>query len=278
MTAEGIAILSSQFRRLCFPAKFAHGRRADERAASGSVSVKIWGEISMLKFYFNGAPNPNKVALFLEDSGLPYELVPVDTRKGEQFKPEFLKVNPNGKVPAIDDDGVFVFDSNAILLYLAEKTGKFLPPNTPANRAQLLSWLMFIATGIGPYSGQAVHFKHYAPRNLGKGLDYAHNRYQYEAHRHYRILEDHLAGHRYMVGDTYTIVDMALWGWARLAPFVLGDDVYTKYPNVKRLVDEVAGRPAAARAIALKDKFTFKTDMDDEARGFMFGHLKTKVA
>ncbi len=98
----------------------------------------------MLKFYFNGAPNPNKVALFLEESGLPYELVPVDTRKGDQFKPEFLKVNPNGKVPAIDDDGVFVFDSNAILLYLAEKTGKFLPPNTPKSRAQLLSWLMFI--------------------------------------------------------------------------------------------------------------------------------------
>ncbi len=92
----------------------------------------------MLKFYFNGAPNPAKVALFLEESGLPYELVPVDTRKGDQFKPEFLKVNPNGKVPAIDDDGVFVFDSNAILLYLAEKTGKFLPANTPNNRAQLL--------------------------------------------------------------------------------------------------------------------------------------------
>jgi len=113
----------------------------------------------MLKFYFNGAPNPNKVALFLEESGLAYELVPVDTRKGDQFKPEFLAVNPNGKVPAIDDNGVFVFDSNAILLYLAEKTGKFLPASTPSNRAQLLSWLMFVATGLGPYSGQAVHFK-----------------------------------------------------------------------------------------------------------------------
>src|SRR5215470_1116662 len=153
-------------------------------------------EMLMLKFYFNGAPNPNKVALFLEESGLPYELVPVDTRKGEQFKPEFLKVNPNGKVPAIDDNGTFVFDSNAILLYLAEKTGKFLP----ANRAQLLSWLMFIATGLGPYSGQAVHFKHFAP----KELDYAHNRYQFEAQRHYKILNDHLGRNRYMVGDTYT--------------------------------------------------------------------------
>ena len=232
----------------------------------------------MLKFYFNGAPNPNKVALFLEESGLPYELVPVDTRKGDQFKPEFLKVNPNGKVPAIDDDGVFVFDSNAILLYLAEKTGKFLPLNTPSNRAQTLSWLMFVASGLGPYSGQAVHFKQHAPRDLGKGLDYAHNSYQFEAHRHYKILDDHLAQSKYMVGDTYSIVDMAFWGWARLAPFVLGDDVYAKYHNVKRLVDEVSARPAAARAVALKDKFVFKAEMDDEARAIMFGHLKTKAA
>jgi GSH-dependent disulfide-bond oxidoreductase len=231
----------------------------------------------MLKYYFNGAPNPNKVSLFLEETGLHCELIPVDTRKGDQFKPEFLKVNPNGKVPAIDDDGVFVFDSNAILLYLAEKTGKFLPANTPANRAQMLSWLMFIATGLGPYSGQAVHFKTAAPKYL-KDLEYAHNRYQYEAHRHYKILDDHLAKSKYMVGDTYTIVDMAFWGWARLAPFVLGDDAYTKYPNVKRLVDEISARPAAPRAIALKDKFTFKTEMDDEARNIMFGHLKTKAA
>jgi len=228
----------------------------------------------MLKFYFNGAPNPNKVALFLEESGLPFELVPVDTRKGDQFKPEFLKVNPNGKVPAIDDDGIFVFDSNAILLYLAEKTGKFLPPNTPQNRAQLLSWLMFIASGLGPYSGQAVHFKTHAP----KGIDYAVNRYLFEAHRHYKILDDHLAKSRYMVGDSYTIVDMAFWGWARLGAFVLGEDGIAKYKNVKRLVDEISARPAAAKAIALKDKFTFKTEMDEEAKNFMFGHLKTNAA
>ncbi len=222
----------------------------------------------MLKFYFNGAPNPNKVALFLEESGLPYELVPVDTRKGDQFKPEFLKVNPNGKVPAIDDDGVFVFDSNAILLYLAEKTGKFLPPTTPANRAQTLSWLMFVATGIGPYSGQAVHFKHFAP----KDLDYAHNRYQFEAHRHYTVLNDHLGNSRYMVGNTYGIVDMAFWGWARLVPFVLGtgDDTWKAYPQVKRLLDEITARPAAARAEALRTKVAFKTENDDEAKRFMF--------
>jgi GST-like protein len=239
-----------------------------------SATNKQARETLMLKFYFNGAPNPNKVALFLEESGLPYELVPVDTRKGDQFKPEFLAVNPNGKVPAIDDNGVFVFDSNAILLYLAEKTGKFLPPNTPKSRAQLLSWLMFVASGVGPYSGQAVHFKTVAP----KELEYARNRYLYEANRHYKILDEHLAKSRYMVGDTYSIVDMAFWGWARLAAFVLGDEAYAKYPNVKRLVDEITARPAAARAIALKDKFTFKTEMDEEAKNFMFRHLKTKAA
>jgi GST-like protein len=230
----------------------------------------------MLKFYFNGSPNPTKVALFLEESGLAYEPIAIDTRKGDQFKPEFLAVNPNAKVPAIDDDGTFVFDSNAILLYLAETTGKFLPATSPKNRAELLSWLMFVATGLGPYSGQAVHFKHFAPKD--QNHDYAHNRYQYEGHRHLKIVDAHLATHRYMVGDTYTIVDMALWGWARMAPFALGDDAFTKHPNLKRLVDEISARPAAARALALKDKFAFKAELDEEARGFMFGHLKNKVA
>ena len=191
----------------------------------------------MLKFYFNGSPNPTKVALFLEEAGIAYQPVAVDTRKGDQFKPEYLAINPNAKVPAIDDDGVKVFDSNAILLYLAEKTGKFLPANTPANRGELLSWLMFVATGVGPYSGQAVHFKHFAPEKI----DYAHNRYQFEAQRHFGILNDHLADRRYMVGDTYTIVDMDVWGWARMIPFVLGEDAVAKYPNVKRLVDEIIG-------------------------------------
>ncbi len=123
----------------------------------------------MLKFYFNGSPNPTKVALFLEEAGIAYQPIAVDTRAGDQFKPEYLAVNPNAKVPAIDDDGVKVFDSNAILLYLAEKTGKFLPPTSPANRAELLSWLMFVATGVGPYSGQAVHFRHFSPEKI----DYA---------------------------------------------------------------------------------------------------------
>jgi GST-like protein len=220
----------------------------------------------MIKFYYNLAPNPTKVALFLEEAGLPYEPVPIDTRKGQQHTPEFRAINPNGKVPAIVDGDVTMFDSNAILLYLAEKTGKFLPPSTPAARGELLSWLMFVASGVGPYSGQAVHFKHHAPEQL----PYAVNRYRFEAKRHYGIVDARLAKQRYMLGDTYTIVDMALWGWARMVPFVLGDDAWAALPHVKRLLDEISGRPAAVRALALKDKHTFKTEMDDASRRNLF--------
>ncbi len=228
----------------------------------------------MIKFYFNGSPNPTKVALFLEEASLPYEAIPVDTRKGQQFAPEYLAINPNGKVPAIVDGSATVFDSNAILLYLAEKTGRFLPASTSAARGELLSWLMFVATGVGPFSGQAVHFRHFTPEKV----PYAHNRYQYEAERHYGILDRRLATQRYLVGDTYTIVDMAAWGWARMLPYMLGgEEAWAKLPNVKRLVDEIGARPAAARAQGLKDRFTFKAEMDDEARSHMFKHLGRKV-
>ena len=220
----------------------------------------------MIKFYYNLAPNPTKVALFLEEAGLPYEVVPIDTRKGEQHTSQYRAINPNGKVPAIVDGDVTMFDSNAILLYLAEKTGKFLPSNTPQARAQLLSWLMFVASGVGPYSGQAVHFKHHAPEQL----PYAVNRYRFEAKRHYGIVDAQLAKQRYMLGDTYTIVDMALWGWARMVPFVLGDEAWASMPDLKRLLDEINARPAAVRALALKDKHTFKTEMDEESRRNLF--------
>ena len=226
----------------------------------------------MLKFYFNGSPNPSKVALFLEEAGLPYEAIPIDTRRGDQFSPAFLAINPNGKVPAIVDGGAVVFDSNAILLYLAEKTGKFLPPAD--KRGEFLSWLMFVATGVGPFSGQAVHFRHFATEKV----PYAHNRYQFEAQRHFGVLDAHLAKHRYMVADTYSIVDMDVWGWARMIPFILGDTGWEKFPNLKRLHDEIGARPAAARAVALKDKHKFKAEMDDEARAHMFKHLAASAA
>jgi GSH-dependent disulfide-bond oxidoreductase len=220
----------------------------------------------MLKLFYHPSPNPLKVALYLEESGLPYELVPVDTRKGEQHAPAFRAINPNGKTPALTDGDVKVFDSNAILLYLAEKSGQFLPPNTPAARAQMYSWLMFVATGIGPYCGQAVHFKFFAP----EPKEYAVNRYTFEAERHWKIIDEHLAGKQWMVGDTYTLVDMAVWGWSRLVPRFLGDAGYAALPNVKRHLDAINARPAAQRAEALKERFTFKTEMDDDAKKQMF--------
>jgi GST-like protein len=226
----------------------------------------------MLKFYFNLSPNPMKVALFLEEAELAYEAIPVDTRQGKQFDPAYVAINPNAKVPAIVDGDVTVFDSNAILFYLAEKTGRFLP--APSARGELLSWLMFVATGIGPFSGQAVHFKHFAP----EPVPYALNRYLYEAKRHYGILDQRLAQNRYLVGDTYTIVDMAAWGWSRMVPFILGDDAWAAFPNLKRWFDEISARPAAQRASALKDKHSFKAEFDDEARRHMFKHLQQQVA
>jgi GST-like protein len=228
----------------------------------------------MLKFYYSGAPNPTKVALMLEETGLQYEPIPVDTRRGDQHKPEYLAINPNAKVPAIVDGDAVVFDSNAILLYLAEKTGKFLPANTPKARGELLSWLMFVASGVGPYSGQSVHFRTYAPEKNA----YAINRYAYEAQRHFGILDARLAKSKYLLGDTYTIVDMDVWGWARLIPNVLGEGAWDKFRNLRRLTDEISARPAAARALALKDRHKFKTEMDDEARNAMFRHMTEKVA
>ena len=221
----------------------------------------------MIKFFYSLAPNPMKVALFLEEASLAYEAIPVDTRKGEQFAPGFTALNPNNKVPCIVDGDVTVFDSNAILLYLAEKTGQFLPG--AAARGELLSWLMFVATGIGPYSGQAVHFRHFAP----EPKDYAVTRYAFEAKRHYGILDAHLAQHPYMVGGAYGIVDMSVWGWARMVPFIMGDDAWDGLPNLRRLFDEISARPAAVRATAIKDRHAFKTEFDEDARRHMFRHI-----
>ena len=220
----------------------------------------------MIKFYYNTAPNPMKVALFLEEAGLPYEAIPVDTRKGEQHQAAFLAVNPNAKLPALVDGEATVFDSNAILLYLAGKTGQFGAPATPVGQAELLSWLMFVASGIGPFSGQCVHFRHFAPEPKA----YALNRYDFEAWRHWTLLDAHLAQRRYMLGEAYSLVDMAVWGWARVLPFVLGAEAVARLPNVKRLLDEINARPAAQRAEALKTRHAFKAEMDDAARAAMY--------
>ena len=219
-----------------------------------------------MKFFYHPSPNPAKVALFLEESGLDYELVPIDTLKGEQHSPAYLGVNPNGKTPALVDGEVTVFDSSAILLYLAAKCGKFAPASGDPAFGSMLSWLMFVASGIGPFSGQAYHFRNIAPEPKA----YALNRYEFEAWRHWEILDAHLAERAYVLGADYSIVDMAVWGWARAVPFVLGDEAWARLPNVKRLLDAISARPAAQRAEALKDVHAFKSQMDTDARAAMY--------
>jgi len=226
----------------------------------------------MIRFYFHPTPNPAKIALFLEETGLPYEAIPVDTRKGEQHDPTFLKINPNGKVPAIvDSDGpagheIRVFDSTAILLYLAEKTGQYL--GIGDDRPELLSWLMFLATGLGPFSGQAVHFQYAAPEKI----PYSINRYRRETERHYQVLDDHLDGRSFLVGNQYSIADMSAWGWLdRAARVMKGDaDPLQRWPNLARFMDIMNARPAVARVHTLMSTHAFKTEMDAEAQRALF--------
>lgn len=220
----------------------------------------------MIELYFHPSPNPLKVALYLEETATPYKLIAIDTRKGDQHSPEFRAINPNGKTPALRDGDVTVFDSTAILLYLGEKIGRFMPPDTPKARAEMYSWMMLVATGIGPYCGQAVHFRHFAP----EPKEYALNRYDFEAWRHWELIEARLAQQAHMLDD-YGVVDMAVWGWARMIPRILGSEAaWERLPNVKRLLDEVNARPAAQRAEVAKTQFAFKDVVDEDARRHLF--------
>jgi GST-like protein len=233
----------------------------------------------VIRFYFSPAPNPLKVALLLEELGLAYEAIPIDTAKGEQHAPAFRAINPNGKVPAIvDDEGpggkeARVFDSSAILLYLGEKTRRFI--GSPADRPELLSWLFFIASGVGPFSGQAVHFQHAAPEKL----PYAINRYRRELERHYRVLDKQLAGRDFIIGD-YSIADISAWGWLTRAARALpgADDPLAAFPNLKRLFETVDARPAAAPAKAVGKGHRFKTEVDEESKRAMFPSNYPEIA
>jgi GST-like protein len=234
----------------------------------------------MIRFYFHPTPNPAKVALMLEELGLAYEVIPVDTSKGEQHSAEFRAINPNGKVPAIvDTQGtggkeVRVFDSGAILLYLGEKTGRLV--GSAADKGELLSWLFFIASGLGPFSGQAVHFQHATPEKIA----YAINRYRREVERHYEVLDKHLKGREFIVGKDFTIADISGWGWLDRAPRVLPGDAppLAAFPNLERWYKAIDARPAAARARAVGKDHTFKKEVDEEARRALFPSNYPKVA
>ena len=219
----------------------------------------------MIKFYFHTTPNSFKVALMLEELGVDYETIPVDTRKGEQHAPEFLKVNPNAKLPAMDVDGTVIFDSGAMVLWLAQKYGKFLPADEAA-MGEMLSWYFFVSSGIGPYSGQAVHFT-----RVHTDSAYATNRYTKEIARHYKVLDDHLATSKWLGSSEYSIADITAWGWVRAAGFVMdGQGGLEPYKHVQAWFDRVETRPAVARAKALADKHDFKAEVDEEAKRHMF--------
>jgi len=217
----------------------------------------------MLTFYFHHTPNPMKVALFLLEADLEFELVPVDTFKGEQHGEAFRRTNPNAKLPAIVDDGVRVFDSNAILLYLGDKHGVMVA--RPSDRAELLSWLMFVASGLGPYSGQSVHFG-----TAHTDSAYATNRYRREAERHYDVMNEHLSGRNFFVGEALSIVDISAWGWVDRASRVLGEGRLGEWPEVKRWFDTIDARPAVATARSLSEGIDFKREFDEQTARALF--------
>lgn len=227
----------------------------------------------MTDFYFHATPNSMKVAVMLQELGVPFAVKPVDIFKGEQHTAAFKAINPNAKVPAIVDGSTTVFDSHAILLYLADKHGAFVPEDR-TEYATMLSWLQFVATGLSPFSGQAIHFMHYAPEQI----PYAINRYTKELARHYEVLNERLGQSRYLAGENYTIADMALWGWAASAGYVFGADGLAAYPNVQRFMDDMTARPAVQRALEIKAAYTFKGDLDDESRKAMFPQNESQAA
>ena len=222
----------------------------------------------VIDLYSWATPNGHKIHIMLEETGLPYTIHPIDIGRGDQFKPDFLAISPNNKMPAIvDQDGpggrpYSLFESGAILLYLAEKTGRLMPPETRA-RYDVVQWLMFQMGNIGPMLGQAHHFRHYAPEQL----PYAVQRYTNEANRLYGVLDRRLKDHDYLAGD-YSIADIAVWPWVR-TPDRQGVDA-AAFPHYKRWFEAINARPAVQRGVqVLTDRS--RAQLDDKAKEMLFG-------
>ena len=223
----------------------------------------------MIKLYSWPTPNGNKVHIMLEECGLAYEAIPVNIGAGEQFKPEFLKISPNNKVPAlVDTDGpdgrpIALFESGAILLYLAAKTGRFLP-KSDRQKFEVLQWLMFQMGGVGPMLGQTHHFRLYAPDKLPYAID----RYTNEARRLYGVMNTQLASHRYIAGASYSVADIAIFPWLR--NWANQGIEWEDYPHVKAWFDKIAKRPAVVRGVSVLAHLR-KPLQDDKAREVLFG-------
>jgi GST-like protein len=223
----------------------------------------------MIDLYSMATPNGHKVHIMLEECGLPYHVHNIDIGEGDQFKPEFLAISPNNKIPAIVDsngpDGkpMSLFESGAILVYLASKVDKFLG-YTDREKFTVLQWLMFQMGGLGPMLGQAHHFRIYAPEKI----DYAYNRYTNEAKRLYSVMDKQLATHAYLAGDEYTIADIASFPWTRSWKNQ-GID-WADYPHAKRWHDAISERPAVQRGVEVLTALR-KPLVDDKAKELLFG-------
>lgn len=223
----------------------------------------------MIDVYSMATPNGHKVHIMLEECGLPYRVHHIDIGAGDQFKPEFLAISPNNKIPAIvDPDGpdgqpMALFESGAILVYLASKVNRFLG-STDRDKFTVLQWLMWQMGGLGPMLGQAHHFRIYAPEKI----DYAVNRYTNEAKRLYGVLDKQLADQRFLAGDDYTIADIAAFPWTRSWKNQ-GID-WADYPNAKRWHDTIAARPAVQRGVEVLASLR-KPLVDDKAKEMLFG-------
>ncbi len=223
----------------------------------------------MIDLYFWPTPNGYKVSIMLEEIGMPYNVIAVNISKGDQFKPEFLEISPNNKMPAIiDRDGpggqpYSLFESGAILMYLAEKSGQLMPAEMRA-RYRVVEWLMFQMGGIGPMLGQAHHFRRYAP----EPIQYAIDRYTNEARRLYNVLDKQLGSNQYVAGE-YSIADIAIYPW--LIPHKWQGMELDDFPNVKRWFDAIAARPAVQRGVAVLADQLKRGPIDEKTREVLFG-------
>lgn len=225
----------------------------------------------MIELLYWTTPNGHKIVIALEELGLPYRITPINISTGEQFKPDFLKVSPNNRIPAIidhapDDGGapLGVFESGAILEYLADKTGKLLPKATRP-RFEALQWLYWQMGGLGPMAGQAHHFVHYAPEQVPYGI----NRYVKEANRLYGVMDRRLADRSYLAGDELSIADIACYPWVRVHERH-GQNL-GEFPNVRRWNDAIAARPSVIKTYEIAAKINTTPTVTDASRALLFG-------
>lgn len=227
----------------------------------------------MIDLYYWPTPNGWKVSIMLEEAGLDYKMIPVNIGKGEQFQPDFLKISPNNRMPAIVDHGaeggpLSIFESGAILLYLAEKTGLFMPKDV-RGRYAVIQWVMWQMGGLGPMAGQAHHFRQYAPEQIPYAID----RYTKEVNRLYGVMNIQLRDREYLAGD-YSIADMASYPW--VVPYERQGQNLEDFPNLKRWFEAMRARPAVERGMAVGKELRMDRPMDEETKKVLFGQTARK--